>query len=226
MSSRHRKTIKKKKKKELFSQSLCSSSSTKRAATFSFIVIHVHFKADPSVFPFWVDGLRNILCAPFVSVVLKKWRSKGQRLLPQDDRKSRLVSRSSPLRLPSSFCPFSRRSLTVSGSSYERRSVLIAVEIYTLECLHSRVPVFSNIRVLFGTLIREYINSSGSRVCEYLTFTILAYELPIFWKYRVNIRIFFQIFWTLISLYIRLYPLIAWIFFMLFFNNSWRYSNI
>ena len=68
------------------------------------------------------------------------------------------VSRFSLLRLPS-FCPFSRRSLTVTGSSYERRSVLIAVEIYTLECLHSRVPVLSRISVFSGTLIREYINS-------------------------------------------------------------------
>lgn len=95
------------KRKKLSSQSLCSSSSTKRAAIFSFIVIHVRFKADPSEFPFRVDGLRNILCAPFVSVILKKWRSKGQRLLPRDDRKSRLASRFSLLRLPS-FCPFSR----------------------------------------------------------------------------------------------------------------------
>lgn len=44
--------------------------------------------------------------------------------------------------------------------------MLIVVEIYTLECLHSRVPVFSNIRVL------RYLDSrvhkfSGSRVCEY-----------------------------------------------------------
>lgn len=95
----------KKKKKKLSLQSLCSWSSTKRAATFSFIVIHVRFQSRPLRVPlFPVDGLRNILCAPFVSVILKKWRSKGQRLLPQDDRKSRLrksfFSSSSPVFLP------------------------------------------------------------------------------------------------------------------------------
>lgn len=63
------------------------------------------FQSRPLRVPlFPVDGLRNILCAPFVSVILKKWRSKGQRLLPQDDRKSRLrksfFSSSSPVFLP------------------------------------------------------------------------------------------------------------------------------
>lgn len=83
---------------------------------------------------------------------------------------------------------------------------MIAVEIYTLECLHSRVPVFSNIRVLFDTLIREYINSSGSRVCEYLTFPILVYELPIFLEISST---YSNIFPHILNSYFSLYPFVS-----------------
>lgn len=81
--------------------------------------------------------------------------------------------------------------------------MLIAVEIYTLECLHSRVPVFSNIRVLFGTLIREYINSSGSRVLNFYNTSLrIANILEISSKYS-------NIFPDILNSYFSLYPFVS-----------------
>lgn len=170
----------KEKKKKLSLQSLCSWSSTKRAATFSFIVIHVRFQSRPLRVPlFPVDGLRNILCAPFVSVILKKWRSKGQRLLPQDDRKSRLrksfFSSSSPVFLPF-FSPIPYRYWFVlrTEQRVDRR-----------RNLYPRMPAFQSTCALSNIRVLRYLDSRvhkflDSRVCEHFGFRTLVYELPIF----------------------------------------------